>query len=74
METTTVAKDSENPSDRSQIKFMTLLSKNVYRTEIDGVEPKLWRFTCVSLILGHPVCYLKVLSEFVPKLSVAGNY
>ena len=57
METTTVAMDSEEPSDRSQPKFMTLfISKNVYRTEIDKVEPKLWKFTCVSLILGHPVC------------------
>ena len=56
MGTTTVAMDSEEPSDRSQPKFMTLfLSENVYRTEIDKVEPKLWRFTCVSLILGHPV-------------------
>ena len=26
-----------------------------YRTEIDRVEPKLWRFICVTLILGHPV-------------------
>ena len=33
----------------------SFLSKNFYRTEIDKVEPKLWRFTCVSLILGLPV-------------------
>ena len=55
METTLVAMDSENPSNRSQTKFMTLLSKNVHRTEIDKVEPKLWRFTLGTLILGHPV-------------------
>ena len=46
--------DSEEPSDRSQPKFMTIfLSKNVYKTEIDKVEPKLWRFTLGTLILGH---------------------
>ena len=56
METTTVAMVSEEPSDRSQPKFMTLfLSKNVYKAEIDKVEPKLWRFTLGTLILGHPV-------------------
>ena len=47
--------DSEKPSDRSQTKFMTLQSKNVYRTEVDKVEPKLWRFTFGTLILGHLV-------------------
>ena len=55
METTTIAIDSEEPSDRLQPKFMTFLSKNVYRTEMDKVEQKLWGFTCVSIILGHPV-------------------
>ena len=52
METPTVAMDSEEPSDRSQPKLMTLF---IYRTEIDKVEPKLWGFTCVTIILGHPV-------------------
>ena len=37
---------------------MIFLSKNVYRTEIDSVEPKLWGFTCVTLILGHPVQFV----------------
>ena len=31
------------------------LLKNVHRTEIDKVEPKLWKFTFRTLILGHPV-------------------
>ena len=31
------------------------ISKNVYKTEIDKVESKLWRFTLGTLILGHPV-------------------
>ena len=35
--------------------YESFLSKNVYRTEIDKVEPKLWGLTCISLILGHPV-------------------
>ena len=56
METTTVAKDSVKtiPPDTNKI-YNFSLSKNVYITEIDKVEPKLWGFTCVSLILGHPV-------------------
>ena len=36
--------------------YDSFLSKNVYKTEIDKVEPKLWRFTFGTLILGHPVC------------------
>ena len=56
METTIVTMDSEEPSDWSQPKFMSFfLSKNVYKTEIDIVESKLWRFTLGTLILGHPV-------------------
>ena len=35
--------------------YDSFLSKNVHRTEIDKVEPKLWRFTLGTLILGHPV-------------------
>ena len=35
--------------------YDSFVSKNAYRTEIDKVEPKLWRFTCASLILGNPV-------------------
>ena len=35
--------------------YDSFLSKNVYKTEIDKVELKLWRFTLGTLILGHPV-------------------
>ena len=56
MEATIVAMDSEEPSDRSEPKVMTLICrKNVYKTEIDKVEPKLWRYTFGTLFLGHPV-------------------
>ena len=45
--------------------YDSCLSKNVYKTEIDKVEEKLWRFTLGKLILGHPV-YLNfsVYSKF----------
>ena len=59
IETTSVANamDSEKSSVTSLTTkiYDSFLSKNVYRTEIDRVEPKLWGFTCVTLILGHPV-------------------
>ena len=56
MGTTTVAKDLEEAIRPVTNKiYDSLLSKSVYRTEIDRIEPKLWRFTCVSLILAHPV-------------------
>ena len=35
--------------------YDSFLSKNVYRTEVDKVEPKLLGFTYVTLILGRPV-------------------
>ena len=36
--------------------YDSFLSKNVYKIEIDKVEPKLWRFILGTLNLGHPVC------------------
>ena len=65
METTTVAMDSSCyglPVGRTFGLVTTkiydsFLSKNVYKSEIDKVEPKLWRFTFGTLILGHPVQY-----------------
>ena len=42
--------------------YESYLSKNVYKTEIDEVQPKLWRFTLGTLILGHPV-YIYILSD-----------
>ena len=56
METTPVAMDSEKTLGPVANKiYDSCLSKNVYKTEIDKAEPKLWRFTLGTLILGHPV-------------------
>ena len=54
-------------------KFMTLLSKNVYKTEIDKLEPKLWRFTLGTLILGHPVAWTLLISTLYLFISIIEN-
>ena len=61
METTTVAMDSEkNLGPITNKIYDSFLSKSIHRTEIDKVEPKLWRFTLGTLILGHPVYIINI--------------
>ena len=50
--------DSKEPSDSSNQNLTLFLSKNVYKTEIDKVEPKLWRFT-----LGTPCIFKLYLDD-----------
>ena len=41
--------------------YDSYLSKNVYKAEIEWVEPKLWRSTLGTLILGHPVSFSRLI-------------
>ena len=52
-----------------EYKYKLILT--MYRTEIDKVEPKLWWFTCVSLILGHLVLMSLNASKKIIHASVA---